>query len=56
MNITNDMCKSFEDCGFEEDLGEVVEWIESALTPEDVFDRSILNEWAIYNGFVYNPD
>lgn len=37
-------------------LDTVLEWIKSNLRPEDVFDKSELEEWAIDNGFVLKED
>jgi len=32
-------------------LDDAVDWIKSSLEPEDVFDESDLEDWAIDNGF-----
>lgn len=37
-------------------LDQSVIWIQDNLDPEDVFDDSVLEEWATKNGFVYESD
>lgn len=37
-------------------LEEAVEWIQYYLSPEEVFDKSDLEEWAENNGFVKEGD
>ena len=32
-------------------LDDTVAWIKCNLTPEDVFDKSVLSTWAYENGF-----
>ena len=33
-------------------LNETVDWVRDNLTPEDVYDQSVLEEWALNNGFI----
>lgn len=33
-------------------LNDTVDWIRDHLTPEDVYDQSVLEEWALNNGFI----
>lgn len=33
-------------------LDDTVDWIRDNLTPEDIFDESTLEEWALSNGFI----
>ena len=33
-------------------LDEAIDWIQSSMAPQEVFTKSQLEEWAIYNGFV----
>ncbi len=33
-------------------LDEAVDWIQGNLSPEDVFDSGVLDDWAINHGYV----
>lgn len=33
-----------------------VDWIRDNLSPDDVYDRSTLEEWALNNGFVEDEE
>ena len=34
----------------------IVDWVASELSPEDVFDNEILEEWALENGMIKEDD
>ena len=33
-------------------LDEIIEWVKNNLTPEEIYDKDVLEEWALDNGFV----
>ena len=33
-------------------LDDVINWVKAWLTPEDVFDESVLGNWASENGWI----
>lgn len=35
-------------------LGDAISWINTNLSPEDVFDKKFLDEWAEEEGYVKN--
>lgn len=37
-------------------LDEAIDWIKSNMSPDDVFDKSQLEEWAKDNGFVESDE
>jgi len=55
------MITSYQNREFLEDLfsnllDETLEWIQNKLSPEDVFDKDKLEEWARDNGFIHTSE
>ena len=48
--------KEFKDDIFGNILDDAINWIQSNLQPEDVFDEEKLKDWAEDNGYVKSED